>query len=116
MGNTLKRVCVRNLRSGEVVGDNIVVAQSFWQKFKGLMGTQLLKCGDGMLFPQTNSVHMFFMRYPLTVLYLSKNMTVLRHVTLKPWTIGPIVWRAHFVLELPVGKFDIQENDRLAIE
>ncbi|WP_053960506.1 DUF192 domain-containing protein [Sulfobacillus thermosulfidooxidans] len=94
-------VSISNARTGEIIGSRVIVARSFWQRFKGLMGTTSLETGHGMLFPHTNSVHMFFMRYPLCVVYLTKDFVVQRCVVLKPWTLGPVVKRAYWVLELP---------------
>ncbi|WP_423230223.1 DUF192 domain-containing protein [Sulfobacillus thermosulfidooxidans] len=94
-------VSIINVRTGKIIGSQVRVAQSFWQRFKGLMGTRSLETGHGMLFPRTNSVHMFFMRYPLCVVYLNKDFVVLRCVVLKPWRIGPIIQGTYWVLELP---------------
>lgn len=85
-----------------VVGERIRVADHSWHRFWGLMGTRDLPDGDGMLFPWTNAVHGFFMRYPLAVVYLDCEGRVLVCVQLAPWRIGPIVRRARWVLELPV--------------
>lgn len=110
-------VAVRNMRTLQLLGDHIQVADSFWLRFRGLMGTTSLDSGEGMLFPRTNSIHMFFMRYPLTIVYLSKDMRVLRSVVVQPWRIGPIVFKAQWVLELPSGSQpDIQKGDMLSIE
>lgn len=95
------QVVITNLRSGEEMGRRIVIANSFWKRFRGLMGTSPLQKGEGMLFPHTNSVHMFFMRYSLVIAYLTKDFRVLRLVVLNPWQIGPIMLGAYWVLELP---------------
>jgi uncharacterized membrane protein (UPF0127 family) len=110
-------VAVRNMRTLQLLGDHIQVADSFWLRFRGLMGTASLDPGEGMLFPRTNSIHMFFMRYPLTIVYLSKDMKVLRSVVVKPWSIGPILLKAQWVLELPdISQADIQTGDTVSIE
>ncbi len=110
-------VAVRNMRTLQLLGDRIQVADSFWLRFRGLMGTARLEPGEGMLFPRTNSIHMFFMRYPLTIVYLSKDMKVLRSVVVKPWRVGPVVLRAQWVLELPDGcQENINKGDMLSIE
>ncbi len=109
--------CVRNLTSGRNLSGEVFVAHNFWLRFKGLMGTASLSSDQGMLFPHTNSVHMFFMRYPLLIVYLSADWQVMKVVTLKPWALGPIVWKAAWVLELDVqwGPW-IAPGDRLVFE
>ncbi|WP_081700519.1 DUF192 domain-containing protein [Sulfobacillus thermosulfidooxidans] len=109
-------VSISNQRTGEVIGSHVKVARTFWQRFKGLMGTTTLAIGRGMLFPHTNSVHMFFMHYPLCVVYLTRDFVVLRRVVLKPWRIGPIIKGTYWILELPepVAK-QIMETDTLIV-
>ncbi|PWI59097.1 hypothetical protein BM613_00315 [Sulfoacidibacillus thermotolerans] len=93
-----------NRRTDSVISTGVYVAHSFWQKFRGLMGTSTLSKDEGMLFPRTHAVHMFFMRYPLLIVYLSTDFTVLQMIELNPWEVSPIVWDASWVLELPTSK------------
>lgn len=63
---------------------------------------------------------MFFMRFPIDVLYVDKDNVVVRiqHV-LKPWRLGPIYTRgARYVVELPAGTLaeaGVQLGDKLLI-
>jgi uncharacterized membrane protein (UPF0127 family) len=44
------------------------------------------------------------MRFPIDVLHMAKSGEVLRVLSnMRPNTIGPLVWRSHFVVELPAG-------------
>lgn len=86
--------------TGEFVA-HVDRAESFWQRFRGLMGTRQLDADRGLLFPRTNSIHTFFMRYPINVVYLDRTYQVLRVDLMKPWRVGPIVWKAYWVLEVP---------------
>lgn len=92
---------VRVRSTGLILGERVRLANGPWQRFMGLMGTSELPFGGGMLFPKTNAVHGFFMRYPIRLAYLDSRGTVLRVVVLKPWRVGPVVPKARFVLELP---------------
>ncbi len=85
----------------EVVSDRIQLAANTWLRFRGLMGVRTLAVGEGMLFPHTNMVHGFFMRISIRLLYLNKEGVVLRTAILHPWSIGPWVRNAYWVLELP---------------
>jgi uncharacterized membrane protein (UPF0127 family) len=116
-GKASEVVHVRNTRTQEVIGDRIQIAGTFWLKFRGLMGTSSLKEGEGMLFPSTNSIHMFFMHYPLLILYLSRDYRVMRVAIVAPWHIGPVVLRASMVMECPVSVSGrVQVGDVLAVE
>jgi uncharacterized membrane protein (UPF0127 family) len=93
-----------NITKNTKVAENGVVARSFWSRFMGLMGRSEFSQGEGLWLTATNSIHMFFMRIPLCVIYIDKQGVVLRIVDdLKPWRIGPLVFKADAVLELPVG-------------
>lgn len=68
------------------------------------MGARSLPPGEGLLLDPGGSIHTFFMRFPLDVVYLDRNGRVLRIAERMPaWRIGPIVWRCRYVLELPPG-------------
>lgn len=83
---------------------NIKVARSFTQRLIGLMGSSELHENEGLLIVPCNSVHTFFMRYQIDVVFLSKRHVVLKVIhNMKPWRISPVVWKSHSVLELPSG-------------
>jgi uncharacterized membrane protein (UPF0127 family) len=63
-----------------------------------------MPAGHGLLLSPAGSIHTFFMRMPIDVLYLDRDGTVLRaDRAVPPWRLGPIVRRARTVLELPAG-------------
>ncbi len=94
-------------------------ARSYWSRLKGLLGTRVLPDGDGLLIEPCNSIHMFFMAFPIDAVYLDDADRILRVAAeLKPWRVGPIVGRAKRVLELPAGKtaaLRLAEGDHLLI-
>ena len=95
-------------------------ARTFWTRLRGLLGTRPLEPGQALLLEPCNSIHMFFMGYPIDALYLDAENRVLRVVPdLAPWRIGPTIRRARAVLELPAGhaaRCGIQVGDRLAFD
>jgi uncharacterized membrane protein (UPF0127 family) len=92
-------------------------ARTFWDRLRGLLGTPPLQPGQGLLLEPCNSIHMFFMSYPIDALYLDAENQVLRVVpNLAPWRVGPTIRRARRVLELPAGhaaRCGVQIGDRL---
>lgn len=98
-------VQVRNTNRGVDLGQRIERATSFLQRGRGLMFRAALLPGGGMLIDPCSSVHMFWMRFALDIVYVSKNHEVVRVQTnLKPWRVGPLITRgARYVVELPVG-------------
>lgn len=85
-----------------VLGKRIRMANNVWLRFRGLMGVRHLAVGEGILFPHTNAVHGFFMSIPLRLIYLNRAGYIVRIATLQPWTLGPVVRGAYWVLELPL--------------
>ena len=76
----------------------------------GLMGRPPLAAGAGLWLPDSNGIHMMFMRFPIDAIFVARadpdglRTIVSVHPGLKAWTgIVPLVRGAHGVLELPVG-------------
>jgi uncharacterized protein len=96
-------VRVRRSRDGAVVCERCEIPQSTFARMRGLLGRNGLEPGSGMLIDAAPSVHMFFMRFPIDVVFLDRDWTVVRIVhALKPWRVAG-VRRAVAALELPAG-------------
>jgi len=81
----------------------VLLAMTFWQRLKGLLGTHSLPAEQGLLLPGCSSIHMFGMRYPLDVIYLDREGKILKVVAeLQPWQISGC-WQAAAVLEVGSG-------------
>lgn len=95
---------IRNLRSNVPVAQNAFYALGFWDRFRGMMGKKFDGKMDCMVFPACGSIHMFFMGMALDVLFLDKEMRIVKKVTAKPWRIYSGGRKAVCVLELPAGR------------
>lgn len=81
-----------------------VHATSFLHRLRGLMFQRELPAGAGLLLEPEWSIHTFFMRFPIDVLFLDSSYTVLAaHDVVPPNRLGPMHRGAHAVLELPAG-------------
>jgi uncharacterized membrane protein (UPF0127 family) len=96
-----------------VIAAHVEVAASLWGRFMGLMGRRSLPRDHALWLPGDNGIHMFFMRFPIDVVFLAKpradgsRQVVSVHRGLRPWTgMIPLVRGASGVLELPVGTID----------
>jgi uncharacterized membrane protein (UPF0127 family) len=74
------------------------------------MGRRSLPVGEALWLPHENGIHMFFMRFPIDAVFVSRAdaegrlMVISLHRDLHPWTgIVPFVRGADGVLELPSG-------------
>lgn len=93
-----------NLTRNTILAETCIIADSFWIRFKGLMGKKSISPGNALLLVPCKSIHMLFMRFPIDAVFLDKNNRVVYLLeNLKPWRVSPVVKQAYSVLELPAG-------------
>lgn len=84
------------------------------------MFTDELPDNAALLLSPTNSIHMFFMKYPIDVVFLDKNFRVVGLVhSIKPWQMTKVYWSAKHALELQAGilqKTDTKLGDLLVVK
>jgi uncharacterized membrane protein (UPF0127 family) len=91
-------------RDGGVACERCVVADTPLTRLRGLLGRGALEPGEGMLIRPASSVHMFFMRFAIDVVFLDRDMTVRRVVeALRPWRVAGCRG-ANAALELGAGE------------
>lgn len=80
-------------------------ATSFFARGRGLMLRSTFPEGSAIVIDPCSSIHMFFMRFPIDVLYLDHDDRVVRiQEGIKPWRVGPLrTGGAKYVIELPAG-------------
>lgn len=80
------------------------LANTFWTRLRGLLGTDSLQSGEGLILAGEKSIHTLFMRFPIDVVYVDKQFIVIRTASnMIPYRLGPFVARSAYVLEMPVG-------------
>ena len=67
-----RRTIARNVTRGTDLATDVEVAASLWGKFVGLMGRESLATGAGMWLPDSNGIHMMFMRFPIDAVFLGR--------------------------------------------
>lgn len=104
---------------GVLVCERCEIPETAFGRARGLLGRDGLDPGEGMLIDRAGSVHMFFMRFPIDVVFLDRDRKVVgvRH-GLRPWRVAG-ARRAVAALELPAGaaaEAGIGEGDVLVLE
>ena len=109
----LVEIAARNVTRATTLASSVQLATSFWARFMGLMGRAALPRGTGLWIAGANGIHMFFMRFAIDAVFLSRaaagggRRVVGLSRGLRPWLgIVPLVRGADGVLELPVGTID----------
>ena len=107
------------LAGARVVCPSCSLADTPWARLRGLMGRRELAPGQGLLLRPSGSVHTCFMRFPIDVVFLDRELVVLDvAAAVRPWRArGSRGARA--VLELAAGeaeRLEICAGDRLTVE
>ena len=106
-----------NITKNAVVGTRIRVADKAIARLVGLLGSNSLEPGCGLLIEPSSGIHTFGMRFPIDVVSLDAQMRVLgTWEKLGPCRFAAIHWRTRRVLELPAGTIRtsrIERNDQL---
>jgi uncharacterized protein len=83
-----------------------VVANTFLTRLVGLLGQRptWAHASRGLWIIPSHGVHTLGMRFPIDVIFLDRNKTVV-HVeeNLRPWRVSRVIANARSVLELPAG-------------
>lgn len=97
------RLEVMNRVRGTVLATRLEVADSPPKRSKGLLGRNGLAPGEGLWIIPCESVHTFFMRFPIDLVYLDRKNTIKKvRIAVGPWRMSACL-TAHSVLELPAG-------------
>lgn len=97
-------VTIRNRTRGLALGDRVRVADSFWPRLRGLLGSPEPRPGEGLLILPSRGVHMYGMKYPLDVLLLDRDARVVAtYPGLPPGRRTRVHPGARGAVELPVG-------------
>jgi len=95
-----------------------VVADTFLSRLRGLLGRRGLQADESLLLSPSSSIHTFFMRFPIDVVFLDADLTVLgTREPVRPWRIASCR-RSRSALELRAGacsRWGVRPGDRLEL-
>lgn len=110
---------ILNLTRNSVLAEKAVTADSFFGRLRGLLGKDGLASGEGLILKPCDSIHTFFMRFPIDVIFVDKNNHVIRlYHSLSPWKISGIFLQSVLCIELPARTLQFsftQEGDRIEV-
>jgi uncharacterized membrane protein (UPF0127 family) len=110
---------VRNQTRNTILADAAEVADTSEKRRTGLLKRERLEPGQGLWIVPCESVHSFFMKFAIDLVYLDRDKKVrkVRH-RMAPWRLSACL-TAHSILELPAGTVatsGTQAGDQLEIE
>ncbi len=110
------RRVLRNARSGQCLADAIEPAFDSATRNRGLLGRDSLPQGSALILAPCTSVHTWFMRFPIDVVFVTKTGVITKvRSAVAPWRFA-VAWNSHAVVELPAGAAgDSQAGDTLEL-
>ncbi len=109
-----------NVRSGALIASDVERARTVRERLKGLLGRDGLPEGQALVIAPCTSIHTFFMRFPIDVLFVDGSSRIVRAIgDLRPWRATRVYPSAALVVELPAGaiaRTGTLEGDSVAFE
>lgn len=99
----VRRLKIANLTQRTILAHSVEVADDSAARRKGLLGRDELLPKEGLWIVPCESVHTFWMKFPIDLVYLDRNKRVKKvRSDVTPWRLSACL-SAHSVLELASG-------------
>ncbi len=96
-----------NQTQKRVLAEKAILADTTASRFIGLLRHVVLPVGEGLVITQCHSIHMFFMKFAIDVIFVNRNKIVVGLVRdIKPFQMSRYYWRADCAIELPAGQIE----------
>ena len=96
-------VQILNKTKDSVVATHAGVADTFSSRMRGLLPRESLNPDEALLITHCQSIHMFFMKFPIDVIFVDRDDKVVGLVAdIRPFCLSPIFWGASYAIELNV--------------
>ena len=110
---------MRNRTRDTVLGQAVEIADTSAKRRTGLLKHERLEPGHGLWIVPCESVHTFFMKFAIDLVYVDKKHKVRKvRNAVPPWRLSACL-SAHSILELPAGtaqRTGTQPGDELVFE
>ncbi len=108
-----------NQTKNTVLAKDVFIAGNPFSRIKGLLGKKTFLTDHAIILEPCNSIHTFFMRFPIDVLFLDKDYKVIKALhNFHPNRVSLVYWSSMRVVELPAGKLNLtntQAQDQLQL-
>ena len=92
-----------NMNQAAILARQVKVADSFFTRLKGLLGTECLPVGQALFIKPCKSVHTFGMRYAIDVIFIDTAYRIVKLIENMPPGKVAAANGAAYVVELPAG-------------
>ncbi len=107
-----------NISKNKFISNHVVEAKSFRQRAKGLLGQAGLDGNECLWIHSCSSIHTFFMKFAIDVLYVDLNLKVTRiDREVDPWGVswGGFKSKSCFEFQAKNLDFEIELGDSLRV-
>lgn len=95
---------VFNKTKNTVLASEAVLADTFFSRLIGLLNRHSLSEGEALIITRCQSIHMFFMRFPIDVVFVGGDDRVVGIVEhIKPFQLSPVFLKSRYAIELKAG-------------
>ncbi|MFP5458565.1 MAG: DUF192 domain-containing protein, partial [Bacteriovoracia bacterium] len=113
----VKLMQITHRETGTVIARRVTQATNILSRLLGLMFKKDLGEFDGLLLQPCNSIHTFFMRFPIDVVFLSSSNEVVKVIrAMPPWRFSWLYLRAVKTLELRAGTLPVDFTEGTFVE
>jgi uncharacterized membrane protein (UPF0127 family) len=105
-------------QQGQMIAEHVEVAETMLSRMQGLLGRRELPARHALWIHRCNSIHTFFMKFSIDVLFVDRALAVVGiRRDLPAWRITFPIQNADSVFELPAGSLSdvVKIGDRLQL-
>lgn len=110
---------IYNSTQNVLIADDVKLAQNFFTRSVGLISRKEIKNNEGLVIKPCCSIHTFFMKFNIDVLFVDKNNKIIAmHENVHPFRILPMYFASNYVVELSAGSIfnkNIKKGDEIQI-
>jgi uncharacterized membrane protein (UPF0127 family) len=93
-------VKIINETRNTTIAESVQLADTVFSRLIGLLDRSDIASQEALIITHTRSIHMFFMRFSIDVIFVDKAFRVVGLVKhIKPFQMSPYFWRAHYAIE-----------------
>lgn len=95
---------ILNLTQNTAIAESVKIASTPLSRMIGLLNRSALDSHEALIIYHCRSIHMFFMRFAIDVIFVDRMNRVVGLVEgIKPFHLSPIFFKASYVIELKAG-------------
>ncbi len=111
---------IYNKSQDNLISNQATLADTFFSRMIGLLKHTSLPRNEALIITHCNSIHMFFMKFPIDVIFVDKKDKVVGLVErIKPNRLSSTYWKASYAIELAEGVIaekKVQIGDQLILD